>query len=220
MKLTPRGEVAQDHTFSYTFLPASKQPLIQRRALDRATRIGLEAGLTAGVCVLIVVVGLLIYYLRRRKSKKNADITQPSIPRPDTPRLQMSELPTQHQVNGRRYEMSANTNESSGGMDIQALPTIPQKAAVVYEKGVNEYHGAPPAAELEGRNAWNRYHPVHELYSGAKTPYTELPATSGPAELGNTSTTSMPCIPRKPVGSPTQASFAAKAPLATTAMQV
>ncbi|KAL6815475.1 hypothetical protein GGI42DRAFT_348425 [Trichoderma sp. SZMC 28013] len=177
--------------------------------LDAATKIGLESGITLGILVVIVAIGLLIYSFSGRKPKEEADEDadiRSCIVEPGTPHGPMPEFPTQqmYQTGGHRYAPLPN-NRNSTYSDISILQAVPQRAPVMLDQwGRVDYSSQPlmNAAELEDGYTWNRYPRMSELNPTPST-YRKL-VYSRPAELDDTHTGNLKpvhLIPRKQVGS-------------------
>ncbi|KAL7959522.1 hypothetical protein V8C34DRAFT_279877 [Trichoderma compactum] len=177
--------------------------------LDAATKIGLESGITMGILVVIVAIGLLVYSFSGRKPKEEADEDadiRSCVVEPGTPHGPMPEFPTQqmYQTGGHRYAPLPN-NRNSTYSDIPILPAVPQRAPVMLDQwGRADYSSQPlmNAAELEDGYTWNRHPRMSELNP---TPSTYRKSVySRPAELdsnhtGNPNPTHL--VPRKQVAS-------------------
>ncbi|PNP57658.1 hypothetical protein THARTR1_02656 [Trichoderma harzianum] len=178
--------------------------------LDAATKIGLESGITLGILVVIVAIGLLVYSFSGRKPKEEADEDadiRSCIVEPGTPHGPMPEFPTQqmYQTGGHRYVPLPN-NMNPTYSDIPILPAaVPQRAPVTLDQWGRADYSLQPlmnAAELEDGYTWNRHPRMPELNP---TPSTYRKSVySRPAELDNNHAGNpkpVHLIPRKQVGS-------------------
>ncbi|KAK4084274.1 uncharacterized protein Triagg1_754 [Trichoderma aggressivum f. europaeum] len=176
-----------------------------------ATKIGLISGITLGILVVIVAIGLLIYSFSGRNPKEeadeDADIRSCQV-EPGTPHGPAPDFPTQqmYQTGRHRYAPLPN-NRNSTYSDISILPAIPERAPAMLDRwGRADYSLQPlmDTAELEDGYTWNRYPRMSELNP---TPSTYRKSVhSRPAEMDNNNHAGNPkpvhLIPRKQVGSP------------------
>ncbi|EHK25651.1 uncharacterized protein TRIVIDRAFT_219413 [Trichoderma virens Gv29-8] len=181
--------------------------------LDAATKIGLESGITLGILVLIVAIGLCVYAFSGRKPDREADedaeirscVVEPGTPHDSIPELSTSQM---YQTGRHRYEPLPN-NMNPTFSQVPILPAVPQRVPVMLDRwGRPDYSSQPlmNAAELEDGYTWNRHPRMSELNP---TPSTYRKSVySRPAELDNShagtpagNPKAVHLIPRKQVGS-------------------
>ncbi|KAL7933281.1 hypothetical protein V8C35DRAFT_305412 [Trichoderma chlorosporum] len=189
--------------------------------LDPGAKIGLESGITLGILVVIVAIGLCVYSYSGRKRNGGADgeadgeadedaDTRSCIVEPGTPHSSMPELPIQqmYQTGGHRYAPIIPNNNHPVSSDIPILPAVPRKSpATVDQWGRVDYSSQPlmNAAELEDGYTWTRQNRMSELYSSPSTYRKAM--YSRPAELDNNVAGNLKpvhLIPRKQVASHAQ----------------
>lgn len=212
LPLKPAAQTVVARDSSYVPLPTptptSQPPGQTSSGLSPEAKIGLESGITLGILVVIVAIGLCVYGFSGRKSDADSDISRSCSPEPGTPNASMSNLSTRYMypISGQRYEVLEDNTTFS---HAQIWPAVPQRAPVAFgqwETADLSSHPLMNAAELEDGYAWNRYPRVPELQSGSTSPYRKLAAYSRPAELDNTgdpnpNPTVVHLIPRKQVAS-------------------
>ncbi|KAL7949447.1 hypothetical protein V8C42DRAFT_310914 [Trichoderma barbatum] len=180
--------------------PTNEPSSQESNGLDPSVKIGLEAGITLGILVVIVFIGLCVYGCRRRNSDEDAEIRSCYV-EPGTPHPSMTDLSTQHMYQSSQHQYEAipnNINPTFG--DIQALPTVPQRVPLMHEQWSQPLMNT---AELEDGYTWNRYPRISELYPETPSPYRKS-VDSRPAELENIhagNPQAVHLIPRKQVAS-------------------
>ncbi|KAL7909094.1 hypothetical protein GGI35DRAFT_480674 [Trichoderma velutinum] len=226
--LEPATRTVIERKFSYppiptcteTYPPSSQNNGSQANStqtsngMDSATKIGLEAGITLGILLVIVAIGMVVYSLRGRKPNEEADEDadiRSCVVEPGTPHGPMPDFPTQqmYQTGRHRYAPLPNTMNPNTYSDIPILPAVPQRAPVMHDQwGRADYSSQPlmNAAELEDGYTWNRYPRMSELNPTPSTYRRSMYAR--PVELdnnhaGNPNPNPRPVhsIPRKQVAS-------------------
>lgn len=96
---------------------------------------GAESGISLGVCVVLLVAGLLIYRFNKWRSNKRAKANQDSTSKPNDANLPTSEPSAQHMSSRQREKMPATNDAVQAAADDEIHPVPPQKVFSALEKG-------------------------------------------------------------------------------------
>lgn len=143
LKLPPAESTTQAATapvFTYVTPPApSNQPLDSMPKGDSNSGFTppIQGGVSLGVCLVLLLGGLLLYRFNKRKSNKRAKANQDSTSTPGDPNLSMSEPPAQHLSSRQREKMPANNTAFQSTVDDDEIrPVTPQKAFFTSKRGM------------------------------------------------------------------------------------
>lgn len=96
----------------------------------------IQGAVSAGVCAVLLVGGLLIYRYNKWRSNKRSKANQGSTSTPNDPNPSMSEPPAQHISSRQREKMPASNDAFQTAVDDDEIrPVTPQQAFLVSKKG-------------------------------------------------------------------------------------
>lgn len=125
--------------YTYVTPPApTNQPLDSMPTDDSSSRItpAVEAGITLGICVVLLAAGLLLYRFNKWRSNKRSKANQGFTSTRSDPNPSMPESPAQHMSSQQREKMPANNNTFQTTVDDDEIrPVTPQAAFLATKKG-------------------------------------------------------------------------------------
>lgn len=131
-------QAATDPVFTFVTPPApSSQSLNSVATGDSNSGFTppIQGGVSLGVCVVLLVAGLLTYRFNKRRSNKRFKANPDSTSTPGDPNPPMLEPPAQHISSRQREKMPANNTAFQTTVDDDEIrPVTPQKAFLASKK--------------------------------------------------------------------------------------